>query len=522
MENNSIAFITCVNDEKMYGECCRYIDNLNVPNGYKIEKIPVRNSRSITSGYNEAIERSKSRYKVYIHQDVFIINKNFIEDTLNIFQKDRSIGLLGVIGAEVLSTNAIWWESKHLIGKTYEIRSEGINLLHFNNAKDEESYYEVQCVDGLIMMTQFDVKWRDDIFNGWHFYDISQCIEFKKAGYKVAIPNQENPWCIHDVGVVNVEEYEEYRQVFIETYSKDIFPLVSILIPTHNRPEYFKIALESAVNQTYKNIEIIVGDNGDDDKTEKIVMDYIARYDFITYIDNKTEENKSQFNNWGAPFRESKGEYISYLLDDDVFHVNKLEKMINYFIQYENVTLVTSYRQLIDETGKFLYDIQATKPIVNDTSIIKGENIGLAMLTSCTNFIGEPSTAIVRRNCINEVFGTYIDKWYEDYDIAQWLECCRKGDVVYIVETLNYFRLHGGNDQFNVNTQVYGCSLLYSIISASYANKQFIVKEDDLKVALARWLSITEPVINNNKAETNQNYLELKRNMIKVKDILQS
>lgn len=222
MKNNSIAFITCVNNEEMYEECCRYIDNLNIPNGYEIEKIPIRNSRSITSGYNEAIERSKSRYKVYIHQDVFIINKNFIEDTLNIFQKDRSIGLLGVIGAEILPSNGIWWESKHLIGKTYEIRLDGINLLDFNDAKDEKNYCEVQCVDGLIMMTQFDVKWREDIFNGWHFYDISQCIEFKKNGYKVVIPNQENPWCIHDCGMVNVEEYEKHRITFLKNYLNNI------------------------------------------------------------------------------------------------------------------------------------------------------------------------------------------------------------------------------------------------------------------------------------------------------------
>ena len=47
-------------------------------------------------------------------------------------------------------------------------------------------------------------------------------------------------------------------------------PLVSILIPTYNRPHYFKIALESALAQTYSNIEIIVGDDSTNNETEKL------------------------------------------------------------------------------------------------------------------------------------------------------------------------------------------------------------------------------------------------------------
>ena len=48
-------------------------------------------------------------------------------------------------------------------------------------------------------------------------------------------------------------------------------PLVSILIPTYNRPHYFKIALESALAQTYSNIEIIVGDDSTNNETEKLI-----------------------------------------------------------------------------------------------------------------------------------------------------------------------------------------------------------------------------------------------------------
>ncbi|MGQ0453214.1 glycosyltransferase family 2 protein, partial [Bacillus sp. SS-TM] len=64
-------------------------------------------------------------------------------------------------------------------------------------------------------------------------------------------------------------------------------PLVSILIPTYNRPHYFKIALESALAQTYSNIEIIIGDDSTNDETATLIREqYLPNYKNITYIRN--------------------------------------------------------------------------------------------------------------------------------------------------------------------------------------------------------------------------------------------
>ena len=70
------------------------------------------------------------------------------------------------------------------------------------------------------------------------------------------------------------------------TSEKDL-PLVSILIPTYNRPHYFKIALESALAQTYSNIEIIIGDDSTNDETETLIHEqYLPHYKNVTYIRN--------------------------------------------------------------------------------------------------------------------------------------------------------------------------------------------------------------------------------------------
>ena len=66
--------------------------------------------------------------------------------------------------------------------------------------------------------------------------------------------------------------------------TKSTYPLVSILIPTYNRPHYFQLALNSALAQTYPNIEIIIGDDSTDNKTQELVRKLIYLYTKILYI----------------------------------------------------------------------------------------------------------------------------------------------------------------------------------------------------------------------------------------------
>ncbi|EGT4222902.1 glycosyl transferase, partial [Clostridioides difficile] len=80
MNNKSICFIIPVKEERIYKECVFYIEHLNIPDDFSIEIVPVRNIESIPLAYNKIIDSSDSKYKVYINQNMFIINKNFIYD----------------------------------------------------------------------------------------------------------------------------------------------------------------------------------------------------------------------------------------------------------------------------------------------------------------------------------------------------------------------------------------------------------------------------------------------------------
>lgn len=221
MKENKICFISCVNDQQLYNEALYYIDQLEVPKGYEIECISIENANSMTAGYNKAMGASDAKYKVYMHQDVYIRNRSFINIMLDILTSNRNIGIIGLTGTKVIPVNGTCNECSQKYGQAYSTQTGVIKLLAYNEVISE--YEKVQAVDGFIMVTQYDIPWREDIFDGWSFYDISQSLEFMKAGYEVVIPKQEETWVIHEASGSNTGvEFEDYCNIFMEEYPKDI------------------------------------------------------------------------------------------------------------------------------------------------------------------------------------------------------------------------------------------------------------------------------------------------------------
>lgn len=206
----------CVNNDNYEREQMRYLNQLVVPKGYEVDILAIREAASMTAGYNEGMRTSDAKYKVYLHQDVFVVNTNFIEDMLNVFL-DKQVGMLGMVGSPELPENCIMWNGAR-IGKIYfnMIYQSGESIIGEVNGR----YQEVEAIDGLLMATQYDIPWREDLFQNWDFYDVSQSQEFLRAGYKVVVPNQKQPWCIHDDGFFNLKNYYKAREIFIKEYAQ--------------------------------------------------------------------------------------------------------------------------------------------------------------------------------------------------------------------------------------------------------------------------------------------------------------
>lgn len=217
MNDKKICFIICANDELYLQECIRYINRIYVPDGMEIEILEIRGAVSMTAGYNEGMKSSDAKYKVYLHQDVFIKNRNFIQDIVGIFKRDRQIGMIGLVGSKKLPVNGVMWSGERVMYETKQVAWEDYKY------KPEDGYREVACVDGLLMATQYDIDWREELFTGWDFYDISQSFEMHRHGLKVVVPVQNNAWYIHDDKViVQLWDYNRNRKIFLEEYGDEI------------------------------------------------------------------------------------------------------------------------------------------------------------------------------------------------------------------------------------------------------------------------------------------------------------
>lgn len=218
MDEKKIAFIACVNDELEFGEALSYIEELKIPEGYKTDVIAVREAPSMAAGYQAAMESSDAKYKIYLHQDTFLIYPGLLWDMLEIFRSDDEIGLIGTIGSRMLPQNA------HVISKwdTGMVYCNGTPG-YFVGYEPKEGVCEVMAVDGMFMATQYDVPWREDLFDSWDFYDLSQSCEFIRKGKKVVVPKQKSCWTFHDNKGVKLQFFDKMRLRFINEY-QDIHP----------------------------------------------------------------------------------------------------------------------------------------------------------------------------------------------------------------------------------------------------------------------------------------------------------
>ena len=221
LDEKKICFIICSNNEIYLNECMHYLQHLLVPDGYDIDVAVIEDAKSITMGYNEGMHSSNAKYKVYMHQDVFILNKYFLSDVLDIFAGDPQIGMIGQVGYKRISEDGIMWHEKRY-GAMYRQQdaTSYADLQEYRYSLAEDRYSNVALIDGFMMVTAYDLPWAEEFLDGWDFYDVFQSISFLEHGYKIVVPMQRHPWCLHDSGLIlNMSNYDRYRRIFMDKYA---------------------------------------------------------------------------------------------------------------------------------------------------------------------------------------------------------------------------------------------------------------------------------------------------------------
>lgn len=311
VDKHKICFIVCTNDEQQLQECMMYLGLLHVPEGYQTDMITVTDASSMTSGYNEAMRASDAKYKIYLHQDTFIVESYFLDYLLKLFQRDSKIGMIGIVGAEKLSKDGVMWHEQRC-GNFYcleELSKDGFdNIVHL-----KRGHKEVEAIDGLLMATQYDLPWREDIFKGFDFYDVSQCMEFRRAGYKIAVPAQKTNWVIHACGAPSFWNYNENREILLQEYPeiansqkdrKRILFLHSKQIQSIGIPY---VLTEMGHCVTIPEVKITLENGGEADLRDQEIVeefleegnyDLVVTYDFSQGISNACQNFQIPYYTW--------------------------------------------------------------------------------------------------------------------------------------------------------------------------------------------------------------------------------
>lgn len=213
-------------------------------------------------------------------------------------------------------------------------------------------------------------------------------------------------------------------------------PKVSVVIPTYNYAHILDVTIQSVLDQTFTDFELIIVDNCSKDNTVEVVQKYLTDPRVSFY---RNSSNLGLTGNWNRCLELAKGEYIKYLCADDKFHPQILERYVPIMDAHPNVSIISCHRQEFDSNGlkrKVVY------PPYN--GIANGKEVVYKMIEDDRNFLGDPTRPMIRRSNLH--VGPFKKLEYVT-DWEMWVRHLLVGDCYIIPEVLAYGRKHEGQQQ---------------------------------------------------------------------------
>lgn len=249
---------------------------------------------------------------------------------------------------------------------------------------------------------------------------------------------------------------------------RTIRPLVSVLIPTYNRADYLGQAIDSALAQTYKNIEIIVHDDASTDNTPVLLKQYHDKRLRII----RTEDNHGMLGGWNYIVKQAKGEYIKFLASDDLLEPNCVKELLNAALKHSSAALVTCQRKFIDGEGRLVKIMGYS----NKDIIVYGLKHAHWILTTLReNKIGEPTAVLYPTKLVQQA-GEYDPTFSQFADFEYWIRLLQFGDLVYVHKPLCSFRTHASSNTSSAIADGRFITEIFALIDKYYQDSFFIKK----------------------------------------------
>lgn len=239
-------------------------------------------------------------------------------------------------------------------------------------------------------------------------------------------------------------------------------PMFSIIIPIYDRTWELKDAVNSVLQQTFKNFEIILICDGSPQSTLDIVNELSSHPQVRTFIFNDNSGNACRGRNKGIEL--SKGEFIAFLDSDDLSLPNRLEKTYRLFLE-QNADMISASIEFIVDGSRTIDGIkngEIAYPTEYDLELLKKYNL----MYTCT--------VAIRKSCL-EKYGSFRREMIYREDHELWLRLGYNGcNIVCTRDVLSKYRVHSGNAELKfIAEDDKWYQLMLEIYNKEYAwNKQ--------------------------------------------------
>jgi glycosyltransferase involved in cell wall biosynthesis len=213
-------------------------------------------------------------------------------------------------------------------------------------------------------------------------------------------------------------------------------PKVSVVMASYNHADFVRQAVESALTQSFSDLEMVITDDGSPDRTADIIRSISdPRIDFLAF-----PENRGACDGINNAILRSRGEYLAILNSDDFFLPGKLARQVEFLDANPNVGAVFGQPTIVDETGNEVMVGESSHPFTKVfTKVNRTRAEWLRYFFECGNCLCHP-TLMIRRACYDKV-GLYDPTLMNLPDFDMWLRLCRSFDIHVMSEQLTAFRI---------------------------------------------------------------------------------
>lgn len=251
---------------------------------------------------------------------------------------------------------------------------------------------------------------------------------------------------------------------------------ISVIITAYNSKEYVTAAIESAIQQTYENIEILVIDDGSTDNTETIINRFMPKVRYVK------QENGGPSSARNLGIEKSSGEFLAFLDADDVWMPEKLHEQAAVLRKYESIGMVTCGRIHMDQRGVLVDSFVPSVNGLSSNSLIEALAIG--------NTIGGASAALIKRS-VFDACGIFDRNLRVSEDTDMWIRIAGKYDIKCVEKPLFYYRVvansQSANAKKNIDNQ---CQLTNRLLKQGIINRAIWRKALSYKYFCAAWSSL--------------------------------